>query len=330
MEDGLDMGELLDPFVKMLEACCPPETVKQIEGGGDYAALWDAVEQSGYLQSLVPEDCGGFGLGLAEVSPLLMAIGAQTVPLPLGETMIARALVAGSPAAEVAGPIALVCADAAGPSLVPYGLVCDLVLADVGSELLLFDIRTMPRGLTGVYGSIDAWIDLGEVGFGQTVTRPANGLRSLAALNCAAAISGAAEAVLNMTVTYANERVQFGKPIGRQQALQQQLAVMAEDVVAVRLAVQLACQGAFPPAEIPAASAKAIASAAAARIAATAHGLFGAIGISEEHHLQRYSRRLHAWRQAFGSEQFWQMKIGDARLQSGQRSVDWVRETFQV
>lgn len=60
----------------------------------------------------------------------------------------------------------------------------------------------------------------------------------------AAAIAGAADRLLAMCVDYAGQRVQFGRPIGRQQALQQQLAVMAEDVVAARLACELACRGA--------------------------------------------------------------------------------------
>src|SRR3546814_5097152 len=48
------------------------------------------------------------------------------------------------------------------------------------------------------------------------------------AISRAALISGAADRVVTMTASYANERVQFGKPIGRQQALQQNMAVMAE------------------------------------------------------------------------------------------------------
>ncbi len=66
------------------------------------------------------------------------------------------------------------------------------------------------------------------------------------ALLQAALIAGAAGRLLDMAVAYANERVQFGKPIGKQQALQQNLAVMAQDVVAVRLAVELAASKGWP------------------------------------------------------------------------------------
>ena len=73
---------------------------------------------------------------------------------------------------------------------------------------------------------------------------------------------------------------------------------MAEDAVAARIASQLGSAGAFPPALAAAATAKSVAGKAAARIAASAHAVHGAIGISEEHDLQLFTRRLHAWRLA--------------------------------
>jgi alkylation response protein AidB-like acyl-CoA dehydrogenase len=50
-----------------------------------------------------------------------------------------------------------------------------------------------------------------------------------------------------MTVAYAGDRAQFGKPIAKLQAVQQQLAVMAEQVVMARMAAQLGCSSGFPP-----------------------------------------------------------------------------------
>lgn len=142
----------------------------------------------------------------------------------------------------------------------------------------------------------------------------------------AAAISGAADRVLSMTVEYAGAREQFGKPIGRQQALQQQLAVMAEDCVAIRLAVELAASGDGPwPDLLRAGAAKSVASAAAVRIANTAHAVHGAIGISAEYDLQLYTGRLHAWRLAQGSETRWSRALGGAVLDAGTSTLDWTR-----
>ena len=75
-----------------------------------------------------------------------------------------------------------------------------------------------------------------------------------------------------------------------------------------------------------AATAKIATSAAAPRIAATAHAVHGAIGISEEYDLQLLTRRLHEWRMADGSEGYWSQLLGTARLGSAAPSVDWIRE----
>lgn len=143
----------------------------------------------------------------------------------------------------------------------------------------------------------------------------------------AAAIAGAADRVLAMTVEHANGRVQFGKPVGRQQAVQQQLALMAQQVVAVRLAVDLGGQGDWPTAA-RAAFAKAVAAAHAPQIANTAHGVHGAIGISAEHDLQLFTRRLHAWRLDGGGETYGARIIGRALLADGDNALDWMRRSL--
>lgn len=162
-------------------------------------------------------------------------------------------------------------------------------------------------------------LEIGEVMIAQ-----ANLDISARVLLLAAAISGAADRVLAMTVAYAGERSQFGKPIGRQQALQQQLAVMAEDCVSVRMAVELATASDAPD-PLRVAAAKSVASAAAPRVANTAHAVHGAIGISAEYDLQLYTRRLHEWRAALGSETRWNRDLGHALLASHAPVLDWTR-----
>lgn len=150
--------------------------------------------------------------------------------------------------------------------------------------------------------------------------------RRIGAVIAAAAIAGAADRILAMTIDYASQRVQFGKPIARQQAVQQQLAVMAEQTVMARIAAQIGCNhGLVPPLEI-AAIAKQGASRAAVQIAAIAHGVHGAIGISEAHDLSLCTRRLNQWRAAHGSESYWAQALGQARLSSpALATVDYIR-----
>ena len=181
---------------------------------------------------------------------------------------------------------------------------------------------------------VPLWMALGRhavpIGVGETMIARASGdnegerRENATAVLHAALIAGAAGRLLDMAVAYANERVQFGKPIGKQQALQQNLAVMAQDVVAVRLAVELAASKGWPDGA-QAAVAKSVAAEAAPRIANTAHAVFGAIGISAEHDLNLYTRALHRWRLAGGAETIWARRLGAQVLASTQPSVDWVR-----
>ena len=313
------MSEFLEPFERMLEDIATPAAVRAIEQGDSIDAMWSAFAESGFLDALAPEDRGGAGLSLAEIQPLWMALGRHAVPLPVGETMIARALLAdaseGPVALAVGGGVAVV---------VPCGLVAKHLLVESSAGLHLVEAQ---GEATGVPASLAARFDLGALP-APVASAPEGGLRAVAALLRAALIAGATERLTQMTATYANERVQFGKPIGRQQALQQQMAVMAEEMVAARIASQLGCAGSFPPSLVAAATAKSVASKAAARVAATAHAVHGAIGISEEHDLQLLTRRLHEWRLADGSESYWNSLLGAARLADPGRSVDYVRKAF--
>lgn len=310
----------LDPFERLLAALFPPERIRAIETGRAPAGQWAELARSGFLDALVPEAVGGAGLSLREVCPLLIALGRHAVPLPVGETMIARALLARSGAAPEEGPIAF----AGAGGLVTGGLVADAVLVQGDDNLSLLDRSQAALIPTGIHGSLDGWLGDLPTG-GIPLAAPDCGLEAIAALVRAAAIAGAADRLLSMSVGYACERVQFGKPIGRQQALQQQLAVMAEDCAAVRLAVELACDADLWPLPEAVAAAKSVASAAAPRIAAAAHGVHGAIGISAEFDLQLYTRRLQAWRLADGAESYWNRRLGAQVLASADDSIVWVR-----
>jgi alkylation response protein AidB-like acyl-CoA dehydrogenase len=77
------------------------------------------------------------------------------------------------------------------------------------------------------------------------------------------------------------------------------------------------------------AMAKARASEAVGVITAIAHGVHGAIGITQEYPLHFLTRRLHEWRMDFGSETYWQQRLGSAFLSSpSTRALDFVLESL--
>jgi acyl-CoA dehydrogenase len=107
------MDELLQRSAEELFARhATPAAVRALRAGGPPAALWGEIEASGFLDALVPEAAGGAGLRPMDALPVLMAAGRFAVPLPIGETMLARAALAGGTIPE--GAIAL--AEPAGSS----------------------------------------------------------------------------------------------------------------------------------------------------------------------------------------------------------------------
>lgn len=303
----MDEMDLAAPFARMLAASCPPATVRAIERGADYAGVWAEIDASGFLDALVPESAGGAGLSLSEVAPLVQAAARQALPLPVGDTIVARWLFATCGKTAPRAPIRVASSRAA------LGAGTTIEAADFGlfeSEGALF--------LTPLDGKTD------RAASSLVGPAPAGGLRPLVALMRAAAIAGAAGALLEATVRYANERVQFGRPIGKQQAIQQQLALMAEHCVAARVATEIGFASPLPPTIEAVATAKAMTSAAAPLIAATAHAVHGAIGISEECDIQLLTRRLHYWRGSEGSESYWDERLGQARLADTAPSVHWL------
>jgi acyl-CoA dehydrogenase len=285
--------------------------------------MWQDIAASGFLDALVAEEHGGAGLTLAQIEPLVEALGARAVPLPVAETMVARALLAQHGISAPEGPITL------APTLaqpVPFARVAHHALVDTGTALVLCAMADLSPEPTGVVHALSA--RLSGTPAGPALPRPAAGLRAIAAVLRAALIAGAAARLCEMASAYASERVQFGKPIGRQQALQQMLAVMAEDMVACRIAAQLGMAQGLDVSLPVAATAKITTSSSAPRIAASAHAVHGAIGISEEHDLQLLTRRLHEWRLADGSEGYWSKLLGEARLGGTAQTVDWVRKAI--
>jgi acyl-CoA dehydrogenase len=144
-----------------------------------------------------------------------------------------------------------------------------------------------------------------------------------AALARALLLAGAAGRALAGSVRYAGERVQFGRPIGKFQAVQQQLALAAAEVAAGRAAVDAATRIAAandvagPDAGFAIAVAKARTSEAAGAVARIAHQVHGAIGFTLEHDLRLATTRLWAWREEDGSDAHWHTVIARRVLAEG-------------
>jgi len=308
-------------------------------------ALWQQVADAGLPLMLASDAAGGLGQDLAAAYPVLRGLGHWQVPLPLAETMLAAQLLshAGLPVPDPAeGPLTLIeqgqgnalQARADGNALfvsgaahrVPWARHAQAaVLSMTDGRLALLDLRGTP-GVTlqphanpaGLPSDTLVMTDarcIAVAAHGQPWRQPVWTLG--AAARCAMMV-GALEWALAQTVSYAGERVQFGKPIGRNQAIQQNLALMAGDVAAARMAALVAAadlSGTDARAGLfSTAVAKVRCGEAATRGTGIAHQVHGAIGFTHEHALHFATKRLWSWREEFGSDAFWAAELGRAAI----------------
>jgi alkylation response protein AidB-like acyl-CoA dehydrogenase len=129
-------------------------------------------------------------------------------------------------------------------------------------------------------------------------------------------MAGALEHILDQSVQWSLDRVQFGRPIAKFQAVQHNLATLAGEVAAAGAAADTAAEAI---AEEGAASERALRDVAVAKVrvgeaagngAAIAHQVHGAMGFTYEHSLHHSTRRLWAWREEFGNETLWAERLG--------------------
>ncbi|MFF3494442.1 acyl-CoA dehydrogenase family protein [Streptomyces sp. NPDC002795] len=136
----------------------------------------------------------------------------------------------------------------------------------------------------------------------------------LACVALAAEQVGAAERCLELTVAYAMERVQFGRPIGSFQAVKHRLA---DAYVLVESARSAALGAAFAAADSPDFSryvsvAKSACSEAFSAVAGEMIQLHGGIGITWEHDAHRYFKRAHGSSQLFGTPARHRRRLSDS------------------
>jgi acyl-CoA dehydrogenase len=295
-------------FTRLLDSLDPRAAARALEAGAPPVAITRAVHESGFLDLLVPDIGGGT---LADLLPLAIACGRVALPFPFAETACARAWI--GPLPEGARVVL------EGPGPIPFGGIATHVLHAEAGTLLLSDAII---GAPGPFAEGSACVSPGA-----TIARApvACDLEAAAAAVTAATIAGAVEAIAAIALDHAAIRQQFGKALAGFQAIQHLLARLSEEAAAARTAAAIAFAG-----EAFARSRSAIAlvrAADAAREATSiAHQVMGAIGMTADHDLGLYTRRLHALRLAHGGADLWATRLADARLASPDgTAVDFLR-----
>lgn len=327
---------LMEPFERALADLCADEQVRRSESGEAADAQWAAIDALGYTDVLVSTEQGGAGLSLTDAFPLFFAAGQAGLSHPFAETAIARAILAGAGHAHNGECIAMAAAlpQADGAVVcreVPGAALAQQVLVAWRGEWLL-----MPRALA--QSTPGAWRPQASATLRWPSAKlavrrlPVGDADVVAICNAAhaAGMAGAMARVQAMSIAYVNDRQQFGRAISQFQAMQQELSVLAEQASAATFGARLGCASdTHLPHSLLAATAKLRCSEAASRVAAIAHAVHGAIGITEELALGLFTRRLHEWRACAGTEAGCATLLGHALFAhetgAGQEILDFVR-----
>ncbi|MGE0254321.1 MAG: acyl-CoA dehydrogenase family protein [Alphaproteobacteria bacterium] len=340
---------LADTVERLFGAAVTRDVLQAAEAGTFQEDLWDAVEAAGLPLALAEEATGGAGATWADALPILLGAGRHAVPLPLAEAVAASALLSAAGVMPPAGVVTLasgtLVVDAAGRvsgtlAEVPWGAASGHVVATMADGGLAL-VAVSAAGRTERHRNIgrDARDTLAFSGATPAALVPAGNrdgegrVMRAGAMVRAAQLAGGVGRALDMAVGYAGERVQFGRPIGRFQAVQQQLAELAVQAAQAGMAVRVAARAldAGGDADFAVASAKIVCSDAAGLALRVAHEVHGAIGFTDEHMLHYVTRRITAWRGEFGSAAYWAARLGREAARRGGDAL-WpdlvARQTF--
>ncbi len=281
--------------------------------GCDFASGWPKLAEAGFASLLVSEEEGGFGGDFGDLFAVMRLAGFHALPLPLGETIIAHWLLRQSAIVPPEGALTLVADDVRAP----WGRDCAAIVSVAQDELKLFSAA----GCTWEEGASPS---------GEPRDRLLSNSNPIASVRCnvdlfavgaflrVAQVAGALDAALKLSIDHANTRIQFGKPLAKLQAVQQNLASFAAEAAAVNMAGQAAAdaidQG---DASFEIAAAKIRANISIGIGVAIAHQVHGAIGYTQDYALHHLTKRLMGWRSEYGNDAYWSVKLGHRVARGG-------------
>lgn len=330
MSDGAMLVEAAD---RLFADRIDDNAMRAARAGEWQGAAWNAIVEMGLPLALVDEAAGGFGVEAGDALALVRLAGRHALPLPLAETMLANHALgrAGLPLAT--GAAALI--DGAGLTIAAdgdtwrvTGTVTRVPWArDIATLVVIDGDRTFP--LRAGFTITARATNLAQMPRDTLVvdarceaTGPADGLSPLlgGATIRSLQIAGALERVLELTIAHVSDRVQFGRPLAKFQAVQHELAQLGGEVAAAGAAADMAVEAfAGDPARalLGLAAARVRTGEAASTAVAIAQQLHGAIGFTVEHRLHWFTTALWSWRDEYGGQHHWADTLGRATLAAG-------------
>jgi len=328
---------------RLFAEVCGHEAVQSAEADGGAPEIWAAFAETGFPWISIDEDAGGSGGSLTDALEVLRVVGYHAAPIPAAETGILGGWLLSSAGHELPEGIVTVVPGVSGDDIsmsvagdaatlsgsasrVPWARAADriAVLAEVDGSPMVASVAAADCDITPMTNMAGEPRDSVSFEGASAPVAPAGpgvdseSFRFRGALSRVALIAGAIEKMSQLTVTYTNDRVQFGRPVARFQAVQQHLVWAAQDAALVRMAAETAGREAGRgEARFEIAASKLIANQAAARATKACHQAHGAMGMTQEYALHHLSRRLWSWRKEYGSDAEWSGWLGRTVVSQG-------------
>jgi acyl-CoA dehydrogenase len=337
---------------KVFKDLCTKELIAAAEKGEFMALLWNTLEDLGISSVGINEDKGGAGGDLGDFMALVKLAGYYAAPVPLAENILSNIALAksGLPISAQISTFSFeneIEFDMAGSGWILSGTAKYVPWARNAKTITVigktFENKKMIANVSLDTCEVRHHDNLAgdprdEVFFNQIRLNAhevmdinkevIHELMDMAALTRVMLMTGALERTLELSVTYTKERTQFGRPIGKFQAVQQKLAVLAGETTA-SLAV-----ADFIIANIDAqistdetAMAKIQLGDAAEAGSRIAHQVHGAMGFTNEHPLHQSTRRLWSWRDEFGNESIHAKQLGQRLLEHSDELWGFITKT---
>lgn len=337
---------------KVFKDICTKELISASEKGEFPEILWKTLEELGVASVGISEEKGGAGGDLGDLMALLKIAGYYAAPVPLAEHILSKFVLSecGLPFTDeistfsfenvidfdhtdsgwvLSGTAKYVpwARDAKNITVIGKTFENQYMIANVRlkhcevlkkenlagdprDEVILNQIRLKDSEVKGIdKEKVSRFFDL------ATLTR-------------VMLMAGAMERTLELSVTYTKERTQFGRPIGKFQAVQQKLAVLAGETTASMIVANFIVSNI--DAKIgteEAAMAKIQLGDAAEAGSRIAHQVHGAMGFTDEHPLHQSTRRLWSWRDEFGTESRLAKKLGEIVLNDSENLWEFITKT---
>ena len=304
-----DQREIKRTARDFLAARYTMEKIRAIALDGRPDPHWDEIVELGWPDVME--------LGTVELAVVAEELGYALAPTPLASTWAAKLLY---PELEGRGTVAMWDDENGAKIAVPNADVADMIVATAdggrhlvvqADEVAIEPVRALDRTRPLFTVRLDG-AQAQEIS-GEHFDRAWHAIAVMAAAESV----GVAARVTQMTVEYAKERRQFGRPIGSYQAVSHACAQMFLETEGARNVTYWAAWALDhepDAAALAASAAKAYASDAAVNVCRSALQVHGGIGFTWEHDLHLFLKRAEANARAFGDARWHREQVAAALL----------------